>query len=767
MSVELSAPTIVLGLGAFGGEVVRRVEPLEIERLALLASDPEQEADTEQLVGRVLGAAEGLFGLDRALAGRDPSLDVFVIVDLDEAGIAPRATALVEALGRRLLARYSHILGRHGARRLTLAPVVVLSGARASGATAEAERALGHFEALASEAASASDQALLPRVLVLETQSARYELSRGELGSTVVSFLALLLTTALRHEEPMQSFLRAGPEQLRERRCFASFGCATLELSTARYVATAAARDVVRWARTPPPDVVSRADAEAQRLIPSAQDLTARVRSDEGQADLIEMLRAQAPSVELPPIGWNDTPELIRDVRFGWGWFDSLQETVAALVRRLDQSEMDELARLADERGNRMASELVRDCAREVASRERDGALGFWRALWLSQRARAIVGRERDALAGDLKTRALVTFPKPTAVENALRALRQESTVRPRPYRLVGYSVLAAVIASIFLMHLPKWLVAVASRRVPLLSLTPSIRDLAPEAGWQRILEPPLSFLLMLAVLLPLALALASRYRRRCHEALLGARETLGAAVTRFLTDRVSSSVIGFYESRLALSLRSWALRTLASLDSLFEREHGRLTALENALSLLERSLESELRRLEGSNEQSGGDLLYRRRSPKEALRGVYADVRPSPDVAERIIESLSRTPEQASDEAPRFLLPGELTRAMEQEVAIEAHVLRKHLAAPVQSFIAEMYDRLTVPLEVRDFDAQSAERTYLFGPTWIADVLEELSKSSPRLPELLPTQDDSRVFVLALRTALPRSAIAILERDT
>lgn len=235
--------------------------------------------------------------------------------------------------------------------------------------------------------------------------------------------------------------------------------------------------------------------------------------------------------------------------------------------------------------------------------------------------------------------------------------------------------------------------------------------------------------------------------------------------MNRFLTDRVSPSVLGFYESRLALALRAWALRALSQAEAAFDREYVRLTALENALSRLQRSLEGDVKRLESASRSEGSDLVYRRFAPRDALRQTYAAVRPSPDIAERILTELGRTGEQAPDEAPRFLIASELTAAIAREVPVEPHVLGSHLGGVVVDFVEEMAERLAVPLEVNAFDARTAERSYVFGPDWCRDALDGLRQRMPSIPEVLSTTDDSRVFVLALRVALPREAIVVLER--
>ncbi len=757
------SPTLVVGLGAFGAKVTARLEPLASDGLVVLSAAAD---DTDGVEAKAIAHATRLFGLRGALGAEDRTLFLTVVADLDEEGVAAAAPKLTQTLGNALAARFSHILGRGPASRLTLAPVVVLSEARRGEPSEAAATALKQFEQLALGSGSAKAGSTVARVLVLEPQARRYELAASELVSTVVSFLFLLLTTNLRRQEPVRSFFQKLPDQQRDARVFASFGCATLELSAKQYVMARLCRDTIAWLRSVPSDAAQQAQATADRLIPTAAEIEAQIRAPQGQdaADLIDLLRTQKPKIDVPSIAYSDRPETIRDVKFGWGWFDALQNTVSALVRRLDDLEMDELSRVADERGHKLATDISKDSLAAVDASESKDAHGWSRALRLVERARAVAQRQRKNLERSLNASQLSPFPEPSSVESSLRGLREESTRRPRPFRLTIFGVLAALLAALLLQHVPKWIyVALIQRRVPLGSLSPSSGELPVSGSLAPILESPWSFFVVLVPALALILWLLSRYRQERHDALAAERDGLDASVDRFLSDALTPSVLGFYEDRLKLSLRAWALRALKQVERTLDLEHHRLTALANGLERLERRYDAELQALTAPGAVEEGDLLFRRRARSEVLGDLYAQVRPTSDVFERVLADLGRPEGASRDEAPSLFDSAKLQAALEAETELSSLVIAKHLAGPVVEFVTEMFETLGVPLEIQEFDERSAERSYIFCPEWALPVMTEARAQGLKAPEPIVSGDPERVHVLVMRTALPRQAISVL----
>src|SRR5690606_27024044 len=118
----------------------------------------------------------------------------------------------------------------HDLPNLTVCPVIALLGLRDGTVTARTQKALAELERTAE-----TMNAPVARVFVVEQQASRYELTPNEVASTVVAFLSLIVAAELRQQEPLRSFLRGTVDHARDKRLFASFGCATLELSLHRY----------------------------------------------------------------------------------------------------------------------------------------------------------------------------------------------------------------------------------------------------------------------------------------------------------------------------------------------------------------------------------------------------------------------------------------------------------------------------------------------------------------------------------------------------
>jgi hypothetical protein len=750
-------PTLVVGLGAFGAEVCEKLPPAARVLTAEAGATPTQTSD------RLVEQAEELLRLGNVIEvrapgdARRPALDLLFVGDLGEPEVAQAIAPLVDEAGKRLLKRFSHIFRGHDLGNLTLCPILAMTGMRKDGAEAEpARKALAALEAIAKRGA---EQAV-PRVLVIEEQSSRYELERGELVSTVLALLALVLDGSLRHAEPLASFLRAPPGELRDGRIFGSFGCATLELSLGRYCVARAAAELAESLARREGAEAGESVSRAERLVPEPDDSQTRLASPESGDDLLALLRAQVPQVEFPEIAWSHTPEQIRDVNYGWGWFDALERTVSSLVTRLDEQEMDELARVADERGLALRRRSERDLRQRIRELERSGPRGWSAALRLAEQVQGVAERRLSRLERELKAAELPPFPKTDGVESAFRALREESTRRPRPYRLLFFGVLATLALAAMLHHLPKWLlVVVGMRRVPPLAIAPSSMDVdVGAARW--FVDPPWVFFWLVAVIGVVVGMILSRHRKQRHEALLDARDDLRAAVRRYLNDDVGASVRRYYESRLVFSLRSWAYRILRRLREVAGAEAERLGRISLALGKLERELGAEVRRAERPPERGPGDLLYRTRVTPELLQSTYEAVRPASDLAVKLFGEIEAPKE---NEPPEYLFAERLLEFVEPEVKPRPEVLAERAAPFVVEFVSELAGKLGAPLEVAEFDDRAAERQYLFAPAWAEGAVREAERTIGPLPDLLPHGDPDRVHLVSLRTALTRGSIAVL----
>jgi hypothetical protein len=752
-------PTLVVGLGAFGAEVCERLSAFDTPP-RIVRVDP--STPPEETAQRLIEQAEELLRLERVLEsrapgdGRRPALDLYLIGDLGEQPVAEAIAPLVREAGARIAARFSHIFGGHDSPNLALCPVLALIGARDGGSLRAARQALAGLEAIAK------DSSAVPRVLVIEQQSSRYELTREETLSSVLALLSLVLGGVLRHAEPLESFLRAPPGELRDGRIFGTFGCATLELSVRKYCVSRGAAELVASLRRESGTDASEGLATAERLVPDPDDLESRLGRPESGDDLLELLRANVPQVDFPTIAWTHTPEQVRDVNYGWGWFDALERTVSSLVARLDEQEMDELARVADERGLALRRRAERDVRDRIRELERSGPRGWSAALRLAEQVRAVAERRLSRLEHSLRTAELPAFPGTERVEAAFRDLREESTRRPRPYRLAFFGALAALVLAALLHHVPKWvLVSLIQRRVSPLAFWPS--SMSFDVGAARwLVDPPWSFLWLLLLIGALIGWWLARHRTKRHAALLDAQGALKAAVRRYLDDDVGSSVRRYYETRLSFSLRSWAYRILRRVREVADAEAARLGKIAQGLGRLERELSADARRAERPPE-GGGDLLYRTRVSPELLKQTYRALRPAGDLAVKLFAEL---PPAGPDDVPEYLLPQRVLAFVEPELEPGHDVLASQAAPFVVEFVSQLAGKLGAPLEVSGFDERTAERSYLFAPDWARDALDEAARALGGLPERLPHADPDRVHLVSMRTALSRDSIVVLAEE-
>ena len=763
-----SGPSLIVGLGAFGGEVLERCREVGIggpapvrRRQVLLALEP--DGDLGDHVAAIVRKAEGLLGLDAAFQAdpgdeRRPTLDVFVLANLGDEPSASALPELVSAIGEKLLHRFSNIFPGHDLPNLTICPVIALLGVRGGESSAHAQRSLAALEKRAAKVSFRSgDASPVARVFVVEQQSARYELRPREVASTVVAFVSLIVGTDLRQREPLRSFLRSSVGHVRDKRMFASFGCATLELSLKKYCVARAAGELIDGMRAATAAGVGEHAIAAQRLVPEAQmiadDLCRPAQGD----DLVALLRAHTPRIDFPVIDEDDTPEQIRNVAYGWGWFDALDKAVQAQVKRLDEHEMDEVTRVADERGLKRVRKLQQEVRRELREAENAGPNGWADALRLAEHVRDRATRQLGELEGELRNEQLPAFPEPTVVESAFRGVREESGLRPRPYRMYFFGALASLTAAAMLHFIPKWFaVCILDGSISPFAVQPSSME-ADVGILKYALDPPWAFFWLLIVFSVVIFLLLERHRRRRHEALLSERDGLQAAVRRYLTDDVGPSVRRYYESRLWLSLRAWSLRALRRVREIAEREVERLGMVSAGLDRLSRELGAEARRAERAAEGEGGDLVYRTSMSAELLRDAYEVARPSADLAERLFAEMQQS---EPGEIPPYLFETKLRKFVDPHAEPSIDQLASLAGPTVVQFVEQRHGKLGVPLEVRSMDERTAERRYLFAPAWAEPPLIALRESLPTLPEPQIHDDADRVHVVSLQTALTRDSI-------
>ena len=771
-----SGPALVIGVGAFGRDVLESAEehglsrpaPVRRRRVLLPLDGQEPDEDAATVAARV----EGLLGLESAMQAepgdeRRPSLDIFVVGDLGDPEVAERLPRLTAAIRSRLARRFSNIFRAQAMPGLTVCPVVALLGLRDEGydvaPAAAALSALG-VQAKASDQPGPSPVA---RIFVVEQQTSHYELTRRDVVSTVVAFLTLVCGTSLRQQEPLRSFLRSSVEHTREGRHFASFGCATLELSLERYCVSRAAQALVTEIRAAASASVAEHAVTAQRLVPDPEAVKAVLIGPEDGEDLVAQLRAHTPRIDFPAIGPQATPEDVRDIAYGWGWFDSLEAAVDAYVKRLDEREMDEVSRVADERGLEELRRLQRDLAEALHDAETGGPHGWADALRLAEQVQSRAKRAADGLAAKLADEALPPFPETTTVESAFRELREESTLRPRPPRMRVFTVIFALVMALLTHHLPKWFaVCILDGRISPFAIAPPSMG-ADVGGYRYLLDPPYAFFwcgLLAGGLLHLYL---ERRRKKRHAALLAAQDDLRAAVRRYLSDDVGPSIRRYYETRLAFSLSAWTLRMLRRIEGVAAREVQRLARISTALDRLERVFAAEAERAERGADEEGGDLVYRTHLSRDLLVATYEASRPGADLAARLFEDIGKNedPRAAAAGVPPYLFESRLRDLVRPFCVPRDAVIADLAGDEVKRFVERRHGRLRMPLEIRGPVESANASRYVFAPSWARDGLDALRQELRTLPEIQVHEDGDRVHLVTLQTALTEGAIVLPDR--
>lgn len=757
----------MVGLGAFGADVVARLRAAGVggeERSQPFLTIAAEDADPAGCARRIVGACEPLLGLSAALGressdGRRPALDVFVVASLGEEAAAKALPALVEAAGRALLGRFSNIFPGHDAPNLGICPVVALLGLRDGESTApRAAAALVELEGVARAMAFRSGAGSpVARVFAVEQQSSRYELRPSELVSTVVGFLSLVLGTDLRDREPLRSFLRSSVDHARDGRIFASFGTATLEMAIEGACVPSVAAEVAEALRSPD-GAADDVDVRAERLVPEIDALVSGIEAPSSGEELVARIRAELPRIDFPSIEPRHEPEHIRGVLYGKSFFDGLQARVAASVERIDGRTMDDLARIADERGLGQVRRLVGGALRAIDAAERSDPRGWMVALRLAESVAARAQGRADALSKDLRDEALPPFPETGPVEAALGALREEADFRPRPARHAFFTALGALAGAALLHPVPKLVAVVLGRRKAPPSTYEGWEAEATTAGF--LLEPPFSIALVALVLAGVLHVLLARWRERRERALLAARDDLVAAVRRYVEDAAAASIERYYATRLRFASRAWALRTLRRLASAAARRAQRLARIGAGLDRMLRDLAAEAKRAAGGGE-GDGDLVYQRRIDEAALAALREASRPPGGVTERVLERLAVDPPPG--DVPSFLFVDRLRDAVAPEAAPDQAALAEALGPAVVDFVDRRQAKIGVPLEIDLEGAGATEQRWLFAPAWAMPPLEAAAERWPLLPRAELHSDGERVHLLTVHTGLARGAIALL----
>lgn len=363
----IDVPTVLVGLGRFGGAVARRLVDERGEALRLVGADPEADdlrhvfsdlsEDPGTIADRVLAAVRAVLQHRRVVHARDLTddegltrLHVLVFADLGEAPVRAGLLAALQAIERALLGRLAPIFESYrtgAARGAAIVPLLTMPHPPAhpeGPAIAAAVRGL-----LAAAREAPPEARALGQIYLLEDVAERSILAEGELAQCLRNFAALLL-----HGGDLELVPRlVHPDDPREP--LATFVCATAELPRARLAAYAAHRialEALAAVRGAPRVDTDLADLDALEEV-EAQTVTEIGDADKDVLAVLERY-APRPAREPTPPWWEegsalaarlgpdpgdasvDDPAPPADPPQGWvqGRMREIQETWRLLQRR-------------------------------------------------------------------------------------------------------------------------------------------------------------------------------------------------------------------------------------------------------------------------------------------------------------------------------------------------------------------------------------------------------------------------------------------------
>ncbi len=654
--------TLVIALGRFGGEAAsrlrRRVRTRREGRpadLALVEVPLDEERGDDDPMG-LAGAGErvveqvrtqlALSALVKRSAGESdrPWLDVLILGDLSEPAVRRALIPLVELIGRVTAARFANLLGRRD-RRVVVIPLLALPETgvpdpEVAGAPSTEQVVRGLGERVEPKT----------RSFLLESQTSHYLLSRDQLVSSAVAMIELLVLAGLRDHPNLARFLQTGEGSRPDDGGgpYATFGVASVRVEgdlVRTYCRNRAALAIVKRLREGPEVGDDERGAIERDIRPDWTELRKEVglaaRSDVAFDQVEALLIEQIPRWECPELDPGDTPEEVRERKFGDDWYRRVGGAIDGLIANFEAKQMHQLAKRVDIGGLKVARGR-----RDIVRREVD------RLVWEEPRGWAAARAAISSLLGEMKAKeaeveerigatTLPERPTPERLQKPVITLRQETERRPRPYRMVLLG---------FLLGLPAVLFGAQILNVlgPLMILLGAPWPLA------LLFRPPLTYVLALAIAAPTLFFVLRGIARDRHRELEEVRDDLKRAIEHLMTGR-EGSVLAYYLARLELAKDLWELRIARAERRLMQEELRRLDQIPRALDTLRDQLRASQRALgvryldDGEREDlssvaPGGDLILRDAASGDLLRAVYDTVAVDEDhLAEAFFASLQR----------------------------------------------------------------------------------------------------------------------------
>lgn len=621
MIVDPEVPSILVGLGEFGGIVVRRVLA---ERAEAIVSAEDEGAPAsivierglrpEAVAERVIEEARRLLSHGRMVRARDrrsaeglTRLHVFVIAHLGDAELRAQLAPVLRAIERRLLAELAPIFEsfRTGAERnLVVLPVCAMPHPAAFERGDDVIRAVRE---LGTElAARPPRERAIPQVFLIEDVAEYSVLGPAELEQCVRNFLTLLLYSLSAVTRVAQLLYGDAPDQP-----LATFLCATSETprrALRTYATDAVALEVV--------DAVldQKRDEGAERLldIDALEDveLASFDEPRDADRDVLELLGRYAPPVDRDPEPpWWERAETTR-ARYGpdpgdpsldeeqpapdppVGWALAQMRSIEKTWRLLQRRRFDDL--IAGER-----ERIVRD--RDVVLEDISGRVD--RALWADpspesfRQAGVFVGRVERAISIRLedairdRDRALpVPPPAFESFRDAHAACMDAARRKPDLGRMILWALLFVVSLTLFCPLALRALADVLSIGADQWQ-SPWLR----ERAWLTALSTS-------SVGTGIYLSL---YYRKAHLALREAFHAMFDALENTISGR-RDSVLEYFASRLRLAREVARVEALLAVRSAILGDADRLTLLDRAARRARSKLLESLREVRVERTRDG-----------------------------------------------------------------------------------------------------------------------------------------------------------------
>lgn len=801
--------TFLIALGDFGAEVAARLRghlrtraderrpDLSVVELPLAGRDRAKVLELTE--SRLVEEVRAQLALG-ALVDRGPQesslpwLDVLIAADLSEPTTCDLLPDLLDRVRDVVSRRFPNILGR-GADRVVVVPLLALvADDEPTSAPRQGSGDEGSCRPELAETLERLASREQPRVrsFLLEPQTSRYILSREELVSTVAAIIELLVLADLRESEHLSSFLRdetprAGSSK--EPAPFGTFGVASVHVDgdlVLSYCQNRASLSLVSALRSVPDIGLAEREEMARELrlpFDEVRDQLGLASQSDAAFDQVEkIVLEEAPTFPCPEIDRDDSPEDIRERKFGDDWYRTVGGAIDQLIERLERRRMHELSGKIDAQGlslSRRRRQVVRETVDDwVWSAPR----GWSDARSTLALLRDEMGRAEEEASQRIEQISLPPMPTPEQLHTPVLALRDETERRPRPFRLwllgtllvlaavfFGYPLLSLLVYLLLAINAPLWLI--------------------------EAFRPPQVMAIAAVIAIPaVVLSLRSMVRRR-HQELVEVRDELKRSIERLVSGR-SGSVLSYYLARLELARELWILRLARSERRLFEEELARLDEVQRALDTLWDRYRAAQRQLgvrylddtstveDLSSIVSKGDLILREAADGELLASTYAvAARDEEDLAREFFDELAAERPQWRRELPMAdqrrvgaFLEKQLEVPSPGELLSGAQGIGNDTAQQaVEKVLLDLSTRLAPSLGLTEGAIQSNSSMIIWAPEAAGPVVDKaLGEIRGRLDlealgsdwlRLTSPRDDGRVYLAALVTHLPRAAIGALSR--